>query len=188
MASGGDPTGEADLPRYRHPGSATVTLVTVLSTKDGSGAHSALIVNGAQRVIFDPAGSLSHASLAERGDVIYGANPAIVDSYIDYHTRNTHDTVAQTVDVTAVVAGDLLRHVMGHGAVRQSFCAKNISEILRSTPGFEGIGATFFPKTLMESFAALPNLRTVRFSQPDDTDKRTDFYGWIGQKPKFNIE
>ena len=82
-----------------------MTLVTVLSTKDGSGAHSALIVNGAQRVIFDPAGSLSHASLAERGDVIYGANPAIVDSYIDYHTRNTHDTVAQTVDVTAAVAG-----------------------------------------------------------------------------------
>ena len=188
MAPGGDPMGEADLPRYRHPGSATVTLVTVLSTKDGSGAHSALIVNGAQRVIFDPAGSLSHASLAERGDVIFGANPAIVDSYIDYHTRNTHDTVAQTVDVTAVVAGDLLRRVMGHGAVRQSFCAKNISEILRSTPGFEGIGPTFFPKTLMESFAALPNLRAVRFSQPDDTDKRTDFYGWIGQKPKFNIE
>lgn len=188
VAPGGDPTGEADLPRYRHPGSATVTLVTVLSTKDGSGAHSALIVNGAQRVIFDPAGSLSHASLAERGDVIYGANPAIVDSYIDYHTRNTHDTVAQTVDVTAAVADDLLRRVMGHGAVRQSFCAKNISEILRSTPGFGGIGPTFFPKTLMESFAALPNLRTVRFSQPDDTDKRTDFYGWIGQKPKFNIE
>ena len=188
MAPGGDPMGEADLPRYRHPGSATVTLVTVLSTKDGSGAHSALIVNGAQRVIFDPAGSLSHARLAERGDVIYGANPAIVDSYIDYHTRNTHDTVAQTVDVTAAVAGDLLRRVMGHGPVRQSFCAKTISEILRSTPGFEGIGSTFFPKTLMESFAALPNLRTVRFSQPDDTDKRTDFYGWIGQKPKFNIE
>ena len=68
---------EADLPRYRHPSGAKVTLITVLSTQDGSGAHSALIVNGAQRVIFDPAGSLSHASLAERGDVIYGANPAV---------------------------------------------------------------------------------------------------------------
>jgi hypothetical protein len=165
-----------------------VTLVTVLSTKDGSGAHSALIVNGAQRVIFDPAGSLSHASLAERGDVIYGANPAVVDSYIDYHTRNTHDTVAKTVDVTAAVAGELLTRVMGHGPVRQPFCAKTISEILRSTPGFGGIRPTFFPKTLMESFAAQPDLRIVRFSQPNDTDKRTDFYGWIGQKPKFNIE
>jgi len=40
----------------------------------------------------------------------------------------------------------------------------------------------------MESFAAQPDLRIVRFSQPNDTDKRTDFYGWIGQKPKFNIE
>ena len=89
-----DPVSDADLPRYRHPGGATVTLITVLSTREGSGVHSALMVNGDQRVIFDPAGSLSHVSLAERGDVLYGANPAIVDSYIDYHTRNTHDTVA----------------------------------------------------------------------------------------------
>ena len=61
-----------------------------------------------QRVIFDPAGSLSHASLAERGDVIYGANPAIVDSYIDYHTRNTHDTVAQTRRCHRCGGNDLL--------------------------------------------------------------------------------
>jgi hypothetical protein len=136
VAPGGDPTGEADLPRYRHPGSATVTLVTVLSTKDGSGAHSALIVNGAQRVIFDPAGSLSHARLAERGDVIYGANPAIVDSYIDYHTRNTHDTVAQTVDVTAAVADDLLRRVMGHGACETIILREKYQRDLAVHPGF----------------------------------------------------
>ena len=183
-----DPVGDADLPRYRHPGGATVTLITVLSTRDGSGVHSALIVNGDQRVIFDPAGSLAHVSLAERGDVIYGANPAIVDSYIDYHTRNTHDTVEQTRDVTDAVAGDLLARVMDHGPVMQSFCAQNVSALLRATPGFEAIGPTFFPKTLMERFAALPGVRTVRFSQPEDRDKRTDFYGWIGQKPKFNIE
>ena len=183
-----DPVGDADLPRYRHPGSATVTLITVLSTRDGSGVHSALIVNGDQRVIFDPAGSLSHASLAERGDVIYGANPAIVDSYIDYHTRNTHDTVAQTRDVTDAVATDLLARVMQYGPVMQSFCAQSVSALLRSTAGFEGIRPTFFPKTLMESFSAQPGLRTARFSQPEDRDQRTDFYGWIGQKPKFNIE
>ncbi len=187
-ALGDDPAREADLPHYRHPGGATVTLVTVLSTQDGSGVHSALIINGTQRVIFDPAGSLSHASLAERGDVIYGANPALVDSYIDYHTRNTHDTVAQTRDVTDAVAEDLLARVMVHGPVMQSFCAKSVSGLLRATPGFEGIGQTFFPKTLMKRFAALPGLRTARFSQPEDRDKRTDFYAWIDQKPKFNIE
>ena len=183
-----DPVSDADLPRYRHFGSSSVTLITVLSTREGSGVHSALMVNGDQRVIFDPAGSLSHASLAERGDVIYGANPAVVDSYIDYHTRNTHDTVAQTRDVTDAVAGDLLARVMDHGPVMQSFCAQNVSALLRATPGFEAIGPTFFPKTLMERFAELPGVRTVRFSQPEDRDKRTDFYGWMGQKPKFNIE
>ena len=76
----GDTAREADLPRYRHPGRATVTLITVLSKRAGSGGHSALIVNGEHRVIFDPAVSLSHASFAVSGDVIYGANLAVVES------------------------------------------------------------------------------------------------------------
>ena len=46
----GDTAREADLPRYRHPGRATVTLITVLSKRVGSGGHSALIVNGERRV------------------------------------------------------------------------------------------------------------------------------------------
>ena len=70
----------------------------------------------------------------------------------------------------------------------QSFCAQSVSALLRSTAGFEGIRVTLFPKTLMESFSAQPGLRTVRFSQPEDSDQRTDFYAWTGQKPKFNIE
>ena len=104
-------------------------------------------------------------SLAERGDVIHGANPAIVDSYIGYHTCNTHDTMAQPRNVDAVATG-LLTRVMHHGPVMQSLCAQSVSALLRSTAGFEGIRPTFFPKTLMDSFAAQTGLRTARFSQP----------------------
>ena len=104
-------------------------------------------------------------SFAERGDVIHGANPAIVDSYIGYHTCNTHDTMAQPRNVDAVATG-LLTCVMHHGPVMQSFCAQSVSALLRSTAGFEGIRPTFFPITLMDSFAAQTGLRTALFSQP----------------------
>ena len=95
--------------------------------------------------------------------MIYGANPAIVDSYIGYHTCNTHDTMAQTRNVDTV-ATDLLTRVMHHGHVMQSFCAQSVSALLRSTAGLAGIRLTFFPKTFMESFAAQTGLRMTRFS------------------------
>ena len=83
------PDDKIDAMRYLHPGGGTVNLVTVSNVGSGRGAHSALIVNASERVIFDPAGSMKHESLAERGDVLYCANSALFDSFIDYHTRST---------------------------------------------------------------------------------------------------
>ena len=120
-----------------------MTLITVLSKRAGSGGHSALIVNGERRVIFDLAGSLFHVSLAVSGDVIYGANLAVVESYIGYHTRNTDDTVAETLDITDAVASDLLIRVMLHGTVMQSFGTQSVGALLRFTPGFKYIRPTF---------------------------------------------
>ena len=114
---------------------------------------------------FDLAGSLSHASLAVSGDVIYGANLAVVESYIGYHTRNTDDTLAETLDITDAVASDLLIRVMLHGTVMQSFGTQSVGALLRFTPGFKDIRPTFPSKKLMESFAAQPGVRTARFSQ-----------------------
>ena len=42
---------------FRNDGPASVTLMTVINTSSGSGAHSALLIDGPQRVIFDPAGT-----------------------------------------------------------------------------------------------------------------------------------
>ena len=163
--SGGDPASEADLPRYRDLGSATVTLITVLSKRDCSGGHSAFIVTGEHRVIFDPEGSLSHTSLAVSGDVIYGANPAVVESFIGYHTRNTDDTVTETLDIADAVASDLLIRVMLYKTVMRSFGTQSVGAPSRSTPGFEGMGPMFPSKNLMESFATQPGVRLARFSQ-----------------------
>ena len=64
---------------YRHDGPPTLTLFTVISKASGSGAHSALMVNGSQRLIFDPAGTFHHPNLPERHDVIYGMTDPAVD-------------------------------------------------------------------------------------------------------------
>lgn len=86
--------------RYAHPGPTSVTLYTVLSTRSGAGAHAGLLINGSERVLFDPAGSWRHPKLPERNDVHFGITPKMVDFYIDYHARETYDVVEQTVEVS----------------------------------------------------------------------------------------
>ena len=38
-------------------GPPSVTLFTVINNRSGAGAHSGLMINASQRVMFDPAGS-----------------------------------------------------------------------------------------------------------------------------------
>ena len=61
---------------YRHDGPPALTLYTMVSNKTGAGAHTSLMINGSQRVIFDPAGSVQHPDIAERGDVLFGFETA----------------------------------------------------------------------------------------------------------------
>ncbi|MDZ4134002.1 MAG: hypothetical protein U1D06_00195, partial [Paracoccaceae bacterium] len=49
--------------RYVSTEPPSITLYTVQATRDGSGAHAALLINGSQRVIFDPAGTWHHPQL-----------------------------------------------------------------------------------------------------------------------------
>ena len=46
---------------YVAPGPRSITLMTMINNRTGSGGHTALVVNGSQQVIFDPAGS-THSS------------------------------------------------------------------------------------------------------------------------------
>ena len=49
----------ADVQRaaYRHNAPASLTLYTAISNNTGAGGHSGLLINGSQRVMFDPAGT-----------------------------------------------------------------------------------------------------------------------------------
>lgn len=163
------PQEEVTRAAYVHPGPTSLTLYTVINNSSGAGAHTALLVNGSQRVVFDPAGTFYHPQLPERNDVHYGMSPAALDFYIDYHARVTYHVVEQTIIVSPQVAELALQRVQAYGAVAKAQCAASTSEVLRGIPGFEGMPQTMSPKKLMAAFAQLPGVteRTVYDDSPD---------------------
>lgn len=154
---------------YTASGPASVTLFTVLSNRNDAGAHSALLINGSERILFDPAGSWRHPKLPERNDVWFGMDDRMVAFYIDYHARPTHRIVEQRVLVPREVADMIAQRAKTYGAVPKAQCARSVSSILVGMPGFETISHTWFPKSLMQSFARLPGA-TERVIRDEDAD------------------
>ncbi len=151
-------------------GPPSVTLYTVINNRSGSGAHSGLLINGSQRVIFDPAGTWYHPGLPERNDMHFGMTDKMIDFYIDYHARETYRVVEQTLVVTPAVAEQVMQRATAYGAVPKAQCSNSLSTILRGVPGFASIGNTWFPNKLSESFGQLPGV-TTRTITDDDADQ-----------------
>lgn len=157
--------------RYVPPeGPPTVTLYTMISNRSGAGGHSALMIDGEQRLLFDPSGSWHHPAVPERNDVLFGMSPQLHQFYIDYHARETFHVVVQEVEVTPQVAAQLSQAVQAYGAVPNAQCSYSISSILRQVPGWEHIRQTYFPVRTMEAFAEIPGVRTERIYDDDSDD------------------
>lgn len=156
--------------RYVHDGPSSITLFTVLKNSSGSGAHAALMINGSQRVMFDPAGTWYHPNLPERNDVHFGITERAVDFYIDYHARETYRVVRQDIEVSPEVAEAALRAAMAYGAVPKANCTIAVTNILQDLPGFESIGTTYFPKAAMEDFGRLAGV-TAETIYDDDPEE-----------------
>lgn len=163
------PEEEVARARYAHDGPPSITLFTVISNSSDNGAHSALMINASQRVIFDPAGTWYHPWAPERNDVHFGITPLVEQRYREYHTRETFRTVVQTVEVPPQVAERALRIALDYGAVPKAHCANSTSDILRQL-GFEAVPRSFFPNRVMEGFATIPGVRTevLRSDRPDN--------------------
>jgi hypothetical protein len=163
------PEAEVQRAAYSPDGPPSVTLLTMVSNVNGSGGHSALVIDGAQRLVFDPAGSWHHPMVPERNDVLFGMSPQLFDFYMDYHARETYRVVVQEVPVTPAQAGRLSALVQSAGPVPRANCTRAIAGVLRETPGFERLGQTWFPNRLRDDFAALPGVaETVVYD--DDSD------------------
>lgn len=147
----------------------SITLFTVVSTRSGSGAHSGLLINASEQVMFDPAGTWYHPYLPERNDVHFGVTPRMVSFYIDYHARETYNVIEQTVLVSPEVAELVMQRAEAYGAVPKAECANSISTILGGVPGFESIKHTWFPNKLSAEFGKIPGA-TYKLITDDDAD------------------
>jgi hypothetical protein len=155
---------------YRPDGPPTVTLMTMISNTTGAGGHSALLIDGDERVLFDPAGTWYHPMIPERNDVLYGMSAPFLGFYNDYHARETYHIVVQDIDVTPEVAASLIAAVERAGPVPSARCAYSISQVLSATPGFESVGTNLFPARMMQRFATLPGVRERRIYDDDSDD------------------
>ncbi|QUJ75584.1 hypothetical protein KDD17_11505 [Sulfitobacter albidus] len=157
---------------YPYSGQPKLTLFTMVNNRTGAGAHTALMVQHGQSVLFDPAGSFEHERLPERGDVIYGMSPSWVRSYKSAHAREAFHVVTQEINVTPAQAQRAMQLVQSNGAVPSAMCASATSGILRQIPGFEGIRQGFYPLKLMEQVEAIPGVTTDRYYENDSGDVR----------------
>jgi hypothetical protein len=156
---------------YRHDGPPEVVLYTMISNDSGSGAHTSMMINASQRVIWDPAGSFRNEKIVERGDVVFGVTPPMEDVYRRFHARKTFHVVVQRMALTPEVAEGLLQRALVAGNQQPANCAASTARLMNATPGFPKVPQTYFPKTLAEAFGALPGVTTRRFYETDDPDR-----------------
>ena len=152
---------------YRHAGPASITVVTMVNNRSGNGAHSALLINGSQRVMFDPAGSFQNDVVPERDDVLFGMSPRVLAAYKSAHARSTYHVVSQTIEVTPEQAEIALRAALRHGPTARSFCTQSTTGVLQQVPGFADIKSTFFPSQLMRQIAKRPGVVTDKYFEDD---------------------
>lgn len=158
---------------YSHDGPPKLTLFTMISNDTGAGAHSSLMINGSQRVVFDPAGSFRDpGKIVVRDDVVYGMTPQLADVYTRFHARKTYHVQVQELDVPPETAEKALKLAMSYGEVPDAQCSVSTSRILAQV---DGIGAqvkqTWFPRKLAEQFGQLPGVRSRTLYEYDDADR-----------------
>ena len=153
---------DADVARahYTAPGPSTITLFTSINTRSKSGAHAGLMINGNERVLYDPAGSWENAAAPERGDLHYGMTPSMLADYVDYQGSGVFQRTEQTVVVTPQVAAAAMQAAIAYGSANKAQCTEAIATVLRQVPGFQSLPMTWFPKKMSHAFAALPGVQT----------------------------
>ena len=147
--------------RYQAPGPTYLALVTVRNEGEGQGAHTALLINASERVLFDPYGGWTDPDVPERNDVLYGFSPEVEARYLNYQAKDGYYYVRQEVQVPPEVAEQALALAKAKGPVGMAMCTNATADILRQLPGFESVGSTWFPEQLSNRFARLPGVTTT---------------------------
>lgn len=155
---------------YRNPEPPSLTLYTMINNRSGEGAHTALLINASEQVIFDPAGSFYSAVTPERNDVLYGITPQLEKAFRSAHARTTYHVVSQSIQVTPEQAETAYRLALQTGPVPGAFCTSATSKLLAAVPGFGSIRSVMFPNKLMEQFETVPGVKTTKLFEYDNPD------------------
>lgn len=156
---------------YRGTGPKSLTLYTMLNVGSDNGAHSALMIDASQRVMFDPAGTWEQSQMPERNDVLFGVTPQLEQYYISFHARVTYYVVGHKIIVSPQVAELAFQKALKAGPVAQANCTRYTARLLRSLPGFSDLPQTWFPDKLNAAFAKLPGVETRVYRENDADDK-----------------
>lgn len=163
---------------YRHDGPPRLTLFTMINNHTGEGAHTSLMVNASQRVIFDPAGSFKHESLPERNDVVHGITPQVADVYTRYHARKSYHVKIQRLDVSPETAERALGLVQDYGPVPDAQCSLATSRILAQL--FPGqVRPSWLPRRTEAAFGRIPGVTEQELYEYDDDDNSRVLRDWV---------
>ncbi|MEB8387151.1 hypothetical protein OO012_07930 [Rhodobacteraceae bacterium KMM 6894] len=166
---------------YVHDGPKRLTLYTMINARSGAGAHTSMMINGSQRVMWDPAGSFAHETIPEQNDLLYGITPVVEDVYTRYHARKTYYVRIQTLDVSPELAEKAIALTKNYGAVPAAYCAKSTSEIMAQL--FPGqIRPGFYPLKLSQQFAKLPGVTQTEMREYDSDDNSKVLAAWDPSK------
>lgn len=157
--------------RYVHPGPKEIALLTSISDRSGGGAHTGLIINASERVLFDPAGNWDRPESPERNDVRFGFTPQMERNYFAFQSYGPFHAVLQSVTVSPEIAEQVFALAKANGAVPPAFCTSATSALLKRVPGFESLPSTMEPRRLMEAFAKVPGVRTELLIGPAAPDE-----------------
>ena len=146
--------------RYESPEPPSVTLMSMVNGSSGRSEHAALLINGSQRVLYDPAGTFTHPDLPRAGDVHYGMTPRFVDYYERYHARFGYFVEVDEVPVSRAAADRLIANAQAEGQQMKMMCGFAAADVLRPVPPFEGVTKSLWPEGLRKDFKRMPGVTT----------------------------
>ncbi len=161
------PIAEVSAAQVRTSAPASVSLITMVNDRSGFGEHSALLINGSQQIIYDPAGSFRHSDLPRRNDVVYGITPQFADYYNSYHARFGYYVQVQTLSISLEQADAMIASSEARGHVGKLFCAVAVSDVLNDYPQFTEVKGTMFPGAIMKQLAEMEAIDTLIVREDD---------------------
>jgi hypothetical protein len=158
--------------RYVSPEPPSVTLISMVNNRSGRSAHSALLINGSERVLYDPAGTFTHPDLPRRDDIHYGITPRFLDYYERYHARFSHHVHSQKVYVDRRTADEMIARARAEGKTPKMHCSLAAAAVVQPYPHFAHVRSSYFPEVMREDFAKIPGVQDSFVYGEDEGQER----------------